>query len=136
MSILSERPFSCVSLASPAEHFHSPPYSSDCLPSSHAGTKVKANASADLKTRLTDAELMAEMYTLTLAGHETTSSTLTFLTYELARHPEYQARMRKEIQARRALVSTRGDGDFTVEDLDSLTLTMNAIKVHMFLYGS
>ncbi|RDX48041.1 cytochrome P450 [Lentinus brumalis] len=64
---------------------------------------IKANASADPKTRLTDAELMAEMYTLTLAGHETTSSTLTFLTYELARHPDYQ-------------------------DLDSLPLTINAIK--------
>ena len=96
--------------------------------------KVKANASADLKTRLTDAELMAEMHTLTLAGHETTSSTLTFLTYELARHPEYQARMRKEIQARRALVSARGDADFTVEDLDSLTLAVNAIKACSYLY--
>ncbi|RPD78489.1 cytochrome P450 [Lentinus tigrinus ALCF2SS1-7] len=89
---------------------------------------IKANASADPKTRLTDAELMAEMYTLTLAGHETTSSTLTFLTYELARHPEYQARMRKEIQDRRALAAARGDADFTVEDLDSLSLTVNAIK--------
>ncbi|KAI0712960.1 cytochrome P450 [Cerioporus squamosus] len=89
---------------------------------------IKANASADPKTRLSDAELMAEMYTLTLAGHETTSSTLTFLTYELARHPDYQARMRKEIQDRRVLVAERGDTEFTMEDLDSLALTMNAIK--------
>ena len=95
---------------------------------------VKANSSADPKTRLSDAELMAEMFTLTLAGHETTSSSLTFLTYELAKHPEYQARMRKEIQERRALIISRGDTDFTLEDLDSLTLTMNAIKVHMFSY--
>ena len=95
---------------------------------------VKANSSADPKTRLSDAELMAEMFTLTLAGHETTSSSLTFLTYELARHPEYQQRMRKEIQERRALIISRGDTDFTLEDLDSLTLTMNAIKVHIFLY--
>ncbi len=72
---------------------------------------------------------MAEMYTLTLAGHETTSSTLTFLTYELARHPDYQVRMRREIQDRRALVAARGDTDFTMEDLDSLPLTINAIKV-------
>ena len=95
---------------------------------------VKANSSADPKTRLSDAELMAEMFTLTLAGHETTSSSLTFLTYELAKHPKYQARMRKEIQDRRALIISRGDTNFTLEDLDSLTLTMNAIKVHMFSY--
>ena len=59
---------------------------------------------------------------------------MTWLLYELARHPEYQARMRKEIQARRALVSARGDADFTVEDLDSLTLAVNAIKACSYLY--
>ncbi len=72
---------------------------------------------------------MAEMFTLTVAGHETTASTLTFLTYELAKHPEYQTRLRKEIQDRRALVMSRGDTNFSMEDLDSLALTMNAIKV-------
>ena len=72
---------------------------------------------------------MAEMFTLTLAGHETTSSTLTFLFYELSRHPEYQARMREEIRGLRARVTARGGNEFTIEDLDSLTLTMNAIKV-------
>ena len=90
---------------------------------------VKANASEDPKTRLDDEEIMAEMFTLTLAGHETTSSTLTFLFYELSKHPEYQARMREEIRSLRARVTARGGNEFTIEDLDSLTLTMNAIKV-------
>ena len=90
---------------------------------------VKANASGDAKTRLSDAELMAEMFTLTAAGHETTGTTLTFLAYELARHPEYQDRMRDEILATRARVEARGDPEFTMDDLDSLTLTLNAIKV-------
>ncbi|KAI0745041.1 cytochrome P450 [Earliella scabrosa] len=70
---------------------------------------IKANASADPKARLSDAELMAQMFTLTLAGHETTASELTFLAG--------CARMRE-----------RGDTEFIVEDLDSLALTMNAIK--------
>ncbi|KAM5543177.1 hypothetical protein V8D89_003051 [Ganoderma adspersum] len=74
---------------------------------------IKANSSADPKTRLDDEEIIAEMFTLTLAGHETTSSTLTFLFYELSRHQEYQARMREEIRS---------------VHLDSLTLTMNAIR--------
>ena len=90
---------------------------------------VKANASEDPKTRLDDEEIMAEMFTLTLAGHETTSSTLTFLFYELSKHQEYQARMREEIRGLRARVTARGGNEFTIEDLDSLTLTMNAIKV-------
>ena len=72
------------------------------------------------------------MFTLTLAGHETTSSTLTFLLYELARNPKYQSRMREEIRSLRARVTARGGNDFTIEDLDSLTLTMNAVKVGIF----
>ncbi|KAM5543150.1 hypothetical protein V8D89_003024 [Ganoderma adspersum] len=100
---------------------------------------IKANASEDPKTRLDDDEIIAEMFTLTLAGHETTSSTLTFLFYELARHPKYQARMREEIRGLRARVTARGGNEFTIEDLDSLTLTMNAIKetlrMHPILVG-
>ena len=69
------------------------------------------------------------MFSLTLAGHETTSSTLSFLLYELARHPKYQERMRQEIRDARAVVTTRNGAEFTVEDLDSLTLCVNAIKV-------
>lgn len=72
---------------------------------------------------------MAEMFTLTLAGHESTAASLTFLFYELSRHPEYQERMRDEIRQLRADVIARGDEAFTPDDLDSLTVTMNAIKV-------
>ena len=97
---------------------------------------VKANTSEDPKTRLEDDEIIAEMFTLTLAGHETTSSTLTFLFYELSRNQEYQARMREEIRSVRAQITARGGNEFTIEDLDSLTLTMNAIKVGMFAFGA
>ena len=90
---------------------------------------VKANSSEDPKSRLDDEELIAEMFTLTLAGHETTSSTLSFLLYELSRNQEYQARMRDEIRSVRARITARGGNEFTIEDLESLTLTMNAIKV-------
>ncbi len=73
------------------------------------------------------------MFTLTLAGHETTSSTLTFLLYELSRNQEYQIRMREEIRSVRARVTARGGNEFTIEDLESLTLTINAIKVCLLL---
>ncbi|KAI0747630.1 cytochrome P450 [Daedaleopsis nitida] len=96
---------------------------------------IKANCSTDPKMRLTEAEVMAQMATLTFAGHETTAVTLSFLLYELARHPRYQERMRKEIQNIRARVTERGDQDFTIEDLDSLSLTVNAIKETLRLHA-
>ncbi|KAM5543148.1 hypothetical protein V8D89_003022 [Ganoderma adspersum] len=89
---------------------------------------IKANSSEDPKSRLDDEEIIAEMFTLTLAGHETTSSTLSFLLYELSRNQEYQVRMRDEIRSVRARITARGGNEFTIEDLESLTLTMNAIK--------
>ncbi|KAM5542822.1 hypothetical protein V8D89_003486 [Ganoderma adspersum] len=70
---------------------------------------IKANSSADAKTGLDDEKLIAEMFSLTLAGHETTSSTLAFL-----------------------LVTARGGNDFTTEDLDSLSV--NAIKETLRLH--
>ena len=73
------------------------------------------------------------MFALTLAGHETTSSALTFLLYELSKHQEYQARMREEIRGVRARITARGGNESTIEDLDSLTLTMNAIKVRLLI---
>ena len=69
------------------------------------------------------------MQSLTLAGHETTASTLSWLLYELSKHPEYQAKMREEIRAFRAKVTARGDTRFTIDDLDSMTAVVNAIKV-------
>lgn len=72
---------------------------------------------------------MAEMYTLTLAGHETTASTISFLMYQLSLHPLYQARMRQEIREVRARVSARTGIDFTMEDLDNMPLCLNTIKV-------
>ncbi|KAI0666551.1 PAH-inducible cytochrome P450 monooxygenase PC-PAH 4 [Trametes maxima] len=89
---------------------------------------IKANASSDEKSRLDDEELLAEMFTLTLAGHESTAVALTFLLYELARRPDYQERVRKDIRRARARVNARGDSEFTIEDLDNIPSLTNAIK--------
>lgn len=64
-----------------------------------------------------------------VAGHETTASTTTWLFYELARHPEFQEKMRAEITAKRAVVSARGDSDFTMEDLESMIYLQAVLKV-------
>lgn len=45
-----------------------------------------------------DAELIDQLLTVLAAGHETTSSALTWLCYLLAIHPEYQKRLRDEVK--------------------------------------
>lgn len=48
----------------------------------------------------TDENLVDQMMTFIAAGHETTSSTMTWAIYELCRKPEIQTRLREEIHAK------------------------------------
>ncbi|KAG8971173.1 hypothetical protein FRC05_011457 [Tulasnella sp. 425] len=64
---------------------------------------VKANTEEDIKDseRLSDDEVIGQIATMLLAGHETTSSTVTWLLYDLAK-PEYspiQEKLRAEVNA-------------------------------------
>ena len=90
---------------------------------------VKANNSENARLRLGEEEVLAQMHHLTSAGQETTSSTLSWMLYELSKNPEYQTRIREEIRAVRARAFERGDTAFTPEDLDSMQYTLAAIKV-------
>ena len=67
----------------------------------------RAGAGADMLSRLchatgdqgehyADQEIVDHMIFLMMAAHDTTTSTLSSLLYELARHPEWQTRMRDE----------------------------------------
>ncbi|KAK4935907.1 hypothetical protein LTR10_023119 [Elasticomyces elasticus] len=66
--------------------------------------KISGEESADLLSKLiqsnnfSDDELVDQVLTFLAAGHETTSSTFEWATYLLARHPEIQSRLRKEIR--------------------------------------
>lgn len=92
---------------------------------------MRANASEDPKSRLDDEEMISQMAAFILAGHETTASTTTWLLYELARHPEFQEKMRAEVVLKRAEVSARGDSEFTMEDLESMSYLQAALKVRV-----
>jgi cytochrome P450 len=48
---------------------------------------------------LADREVLDHMVFLMMAAHDTTTSTLSSLTYELAKHPEWQERLRDESRA-------------------------------------
>lgn len=73
------------------------------------------------------------MATLTLAGHDTTANTVTWLLWELAKNQDYQEKLRAEITQKREEVTARGDVDFSMEDLDSMDYLQAAIKVFYFI---
>jgi len=75
----------------------------------------------------TDQEIVDHMIFLMMAAHDTTTSTLTSITYALARNPEWQAKLLEE-------VNTLGDGDLTNADLDKMIETDWVIKEALRMY--
>jgi cytochrome P450 len=86
--------------------------------------KKHGDAGADMFSRLcrartpegealSDHEVLDHMVFLMMAAHDTTTSTLSSMTYELAKHPEWQERLREEVRA-------LGCSDPTLADLGKL----------------
>jgi len=89
---------------------------------------VKANMDASARLKLSDEELLAQMRTLLVAGHETTSTTISWMLLELARNPKVQSRLRDEIRKTEATVYARGDSQLKAQDLDSMPYLNAVIK--------
>jgi cytochrome P450 len=53
-------------------------------------------AESETGERFSDEEILDHLVFLMMAAHDTTTSTLTSMAYELARHPEWQERVREE----------------------------------------
>jgi cytochrome P450 len=92
---------------------------------------VKANASEEAKTRLTEEEIFAQMRTILLAGHETSATSLCWVLLELARNPDVQAKLRDEIRATEQAIAARGGSDFSATDLDNMSYLAAVIKESM-----
>ncbi|PBK75151.1 cytochrome P450 [Armillaria solidipes] len=95
---------------------------------------VKANALEDRKKRLPENELWAQMNTIIVAGHETTTNALAWALLELARHPDIQTKLRAEI---RAYLRNRAVSELTAEDFDSmpyLTAVVKSLRFHPTLH--
>jgi len=58
------------------------------------------HATSEDGERYRDQEIIDHMIFLMMAAHDTTTSTLSSLLYELGRHPEWQARVREECRER------------------------------------
>jgi len=77
---------------------------------------------------MTDRQLMDELLTLTLAGHETTANALSFTFYLLSRHPDVARRLRAEID------EVLGARQPSLEDLSRMPYTKAVIEEAMRLY--
>lgn len=92
---------------------------------------VKANTSHDAKTKLTEEEMLAQMRTILLAGHETSATSMCWVLYELARHPDVQKRLREEIRHTERAIKTRGGSSFTASDLENMQYLNAVLKESM-----
>ena len=77
---------------------------------------------------MTDKELLDEINTLIIAGHETSAGTLNWCWYLLARHPQVEARLIAELAAQ-----TPGDA-FTFDQLMELEYAACVLKETLRLY--
>ncbi|KAL8164626.1 UNVERIFIED_CONTAM: hypothetical protein K2H54_054371 [Gekko kuhli] len=80
---------------------------------------------------LSDEDIAAEADTFMFEGHDTTASGLSWLLYNLARHPEYQDQCREEIQD---LLRDRKTEEIEWGDLSQMPFTTMCIKESLRLH--
>ncbi|MDP3278403.1 MAG: cytochrome P450 [Deltaproteobacteria bacterium] len=83
---------------------------------------------ADTGATMSDAQLIDELLTLVLAGHETTANALSFALWLLAEHKDIRTQMCEEIH------TVLGDRAPTMSDLPKLTYTTQVIEEVLRLY--
>lgn len=97
-------------------------------------TQGPTPAHDDLAARLLDShqtlsqQVMDELLTIFLGGHETTSSLLTYTLFCLAKHPAIQTTLRRHIQ------DVIGDGEVSIRALAQLSYLKNVIHEAIRLY--
>jgi len=97
-------------------------------------TNILSNMMKALKSEsengagMSEDELISNMYTLFIAGHETTATALSWLVYELTIHPEIQEKMLREIH------KVVGTSTPTFEDLDKLEYVDNVITENLRIH--
>ena len=78
--------------------------------------------------RMSDEQLIDNLLTFYLAGHETTAKALTWTLYLLSRAPEWDARLVEEVRR------VAGSGPVRAEHIDKLVLTQQVLKESMRLF--
>ncbi|KAF7430178.1 hypothetical protein PC9H_005878 [Pleurotus ostreatus] len=83
---------------------------------------ARSPAIDDPKKKMDEDEVLSQMATVILAGHDTTAASIAWILYELAKRPEEQAKVWEEI----AHVRSLNHGELTPADYDSMPF-LNAI---------
>ncbi|XP_044938352.1 cytochrome P450 4F3 isoform X4 [Mustela putorius furo] len=83
--------------------------------------------------RLSDEDIRAEADTFMFEGHDTTASGLSWVLYNLAKHPEYQERCRQEVQE---LLRDREPQEIEWDDMTQLPFLTMCIKESLRLHPS
>ncbi|XP_047705715.1 cytochrome P450 4F2 isoform X3 [Prionailurus viverrinus] len=81
--------------------------------------------------QLSDEDIRAEADTFMFGGHDTTASGLSWVLYNLAKHPEYQERCRQEVQE---LLKDREPKEIEWDDLAQLPFLTMCIKESLRLH--
>lgn len=89
---------------------------------------VQANLASEKQKRMSSQEVYAQVSSFMLAGEETVANSVCWSLYELCMNPEYQSRIRLEINDVYSEASGRGDNDLTFGDLEKMTLLVAFIK--------
>lgn len=82
------------------------------------------------KKTLSVGEVAAQSFVFLIAGFETSSTTMSYCLYELARNPEYQKRVQQEI----ADVLAKHNGEITYESVSEMHLLENCIDETLRMY--
>lgn len=90
-------------------------------------------AARDGDERMTDEEIRDQVLVFLLAGHETTSTALTFALHLLGRRPQLQQQVREEF---RTALASAANGRPTASTAAGLSLTNAVLKETMRLYPS
>jgi cytochrome P450 len=77
---------------------------------------------------MSDKQLIDNLVTFLAAGHETTAKALTWTLYLIARAPEWQHRIRREVK------EVAGEGTIAAEHIDRLIVTRAVLEEAMRLY--
>ncbi|KAF8498387.1 cytochrome P450 [Hysterangium stoloniferum] len=92
------------------------------------GVLVKNNCAQREEIRLGNAELLAQLSSLLLAGHETVTSVVSWILWELSKNPALQAQLREEIINTRTRAIQKGQDGLTSVDFDSMPYLLAVIK--------
>ena len=85
-------------------------------------------------TQYSDEEIVDHLIFIMMAAHDTTTSAITTMVYALAKHPEWQARLRREALSMAKVIQDDGRRAPTLDDLAVMTEVELVFKESLRLY--